>query len=339
MKLQENYASKFNTMFKVKALTTLIFLLSYATYAQYTDIINSNRPGKSQSAFAVGKNVFQLETGVYGIYENHEIYVRETFGVGSDLNLRYGTLLEQLEFNADLQYQYDQHETILGSEIRSNFKQIIIGAKYLVYDPYKYYKGKGNIKSWKTNQKFNWRDLIPAVSAYAGANLNFDSPYTFKTDPKISPRLTLITQNQFPGNFVLIANIIADKIGTDFPSYGYIITVTKSFNKRWSAFLEDQGYNSDFYSDAIIRGGAAYLFNPNLQVDASVTSNLKNTPSIYYAGIGLSWRYDNNHEETWVKFKKKKKKSKKSKGKSGIIDLANPVPAGDAPAKQEEKKN
>lgn len=327
-------------MFKIKALTLLVFLLSCVSYAQYTDIINSNRPGKSQSAFAVGKNVFQLETGIYGIYENHEIYVRETFGVGNDLNLRYGTLLEQLEFNVDLQYQYDQHETILGSEIRSNFKQITIGAKYLIYDRSKYSKAKANIKSWKSNQKFNWRDLIPAVSAYAGANLNFDSPYTFKTDPKISPKLALVTQNQFPGNFVVIANIIADRIGTDFPSYGYIITVTKNFNKKWSGFLENQGYNSDFYSDAIIRGGAAYLFNSNFQVDASVTSNFKNTPSIYYAGIGLSWRYDKNHEDTWVKIKNNKKKRKKSKEKPDIIDLnqVNPVPAGDTPAKQEEKK-
>jgi hypothetical protein len=31
-----------------------------------TDQINSNRPGEPMSAFAVGKSVIQLETGIYG---------------------------------------------------------------------------------------------------------------------------------------------------------------------------------------------------------------------------------------------------------------------------------
>jgi hypothetical protein len=32
---------------------------------------------------------------------------------------------------------------------------------------------------------------------------------------------------------------------------------------------------SDFYSDAILRGGAAYLINNNLQIDASISTILK----------------------------------------------------------------
>ena len=31
--------------------------------SQYTETINSNRPGSSQGAFSVGKNVLQFETG------------------------------------------------------------------------------------------------------------------------------------------------------------------------------------------------------------------------------------------------------------------------------------
>jgi hypothetical protein len=48
-----------------------------------------------------------------------------------------------------------------------------------------------------------------------------------------------------------------------------------------------------FYSDAILRGGAAYLINNNLQIDASIT-NFKDTPTVLYGGIGFSWRYDGN---------------------------------------------
>ena len=31
--------------------------------SQYTEVINSNRPGTSQGAFSVGKNVLQFELG------------------------------------------------------------------------------------------------------------------------------------------------------------------------------------------------------------------------------------------------------------------------------------
>ena len=42
--------------------------------AQYTDVINSNRPGESQSAFSVGTKVLQFELGSYFIREKRNIY-------------------------------------------------------------------------------------------------------------------------------------------------------------------------------------------------------------------------------------------------------------------------
>jgi hypothetical protein len=46
------------------------------------------------SAFAVGKSVIQLETGIYGIKENHSLLEYDARGFGLDLTLRYGALLE-----------------------------------------------------------------------------------------------------------------------------------------------------------------------------------------------------------------------------------------------------
>jgi hypothetical protein len=42
---------------------------------------------------------------------------------------------------------------------------------------------------------------------------------------------------------------------------------------KWSGFVENQGFKSDFYSDR--RGGVAYLINNNLQIDASISTILK----------------------------------------------------------------
>ena len=60
-------------------------------------------------------------------------------------------------------------------------------------------------------------------------------------------------------------------------------------------------HKSDFYSDAILRGGAAYLLSNDIQIDASISNSLKNTPSIVYGGIGFSWRYDANYKEVRIK--------------------------------------
>jgi hypothetical protein len=42
-----------------------------------------------------------------------------------------------------------------------------------------------------------------------------------------------------------VTNIIADYVGTDFPSYGYVLTLTRGFNE-WSGFVENQGFKVIF---------------------------------------------------------------------------------------------
>jgi hypothetical protein len=280
----------------LKKIFPLVFLGTAAASAQYTDQINSNRPGESMSAFAVGKTVAQIEAGTYGIIEEHDVLNYEAKGMGFDLTLRYGLILEELELIADMQYQFDQYSNALETFNRNDFRQFTIGAKYLIFDPDKNYKPEIDIFSWKANRKFKWRSIIPAVSAYVGGNfLMNDNPYTFKTD-RISPKFMLITQNHF-GKWVWVNNIIADKFLTDYPSIGLISTLTRGFNERWSGFLEFQGYKSDFYADGIVRIGAAHLLNSNLQIDASVSTNFKTTPSILYGGIGISWRFDANYQD------------------------------------------
>ena len=88
-----------------------------------------------------------------------------------------------------------------------------------------------------------------------------------------------------------------------------------------SFFVENQGINSDFYSDVILRGGAAYLINKNLQVDASISGNFKNSPSVLYGGVGVSWRYDARYKDVVLKTEEEKKAqevAKKTKTKKGF---------------------
>lgn len=313
-------------MFKSNSSLILVLcMIPLLNFAQYTDQINSNRPGESMSAFSVGKSVIQLETGAFGISQKHHVLNYVTNGYGIDATIRYGMFLEKLELIADIQYQSQVYEARITKFDQKALKQTILGAKYLLYDPFKNQEKKVNVYSWKVDKSFKWKQLIPAVSVFAGANItSANNPYHFSQNAGVSPKVIFITQNHFgDGSWVFITNTIADYIGTKFPSYGYAVTLTKGINKNWSGFIENQGYKSDFYSDLIVRSGAAYLVTEDLQLDVSASASLKDTPAIFYGGIGFSWRYDANYNEVRIpvedsnilnektnikKFKPKKKK-------------------------------
>ena len=56
---------------------TIVFCCQISiTHAQYTDVINSNRPGSSQSAFSVGTKVLQFELGSYLVKEKRNVKLK-----------------------------------------------------------------------------------------------------------------------------------------------------------------------------------------------------------------------------------------------------------------------
>jgi hypothetical protein len=313
------------TRIKILFLAALFIVTFGTTSAQYTDMINTNRPGVSQGAFSVGKNVLQFETGFSYGKEEHRLLSTETTGWAIDYSARYGFFKEELEVSIIGIFQSNNITDTRGSvpfEYRqSNFRSNTLGAKYLIYDPYRKMEQKGpNLYSWKKNFKFQWSDLIPAVSVYAGANFDFaDNPFTPETESTISPKLVVSTQNNWVGGFVFVTNIIVDRITTDFPSYGYIITLTHATNDYFSIFLENQGFKSDFYADQLLRGGVAALINKDFHVDASITLNFKDTPSLFYGRLGVAYRFDMHSEDEYIEEKgkaaRKKKKAEKGNNK------------------------
>ena len=211
--------------------------------------------------------------------------------------LRYGLILEELEIQVSGVYQNDKF-TDMRSNIdteynRSNFKKFKIGAKYLVYDPYKNRDDSPNLYSYWANNKFKWNSLIPAVSVYAGINIDGkNNPYTAPGIKGVSPTFSIATQNNFSNNFVLITNLILERIGTDQNDFEYITTLTYAINNQWVSFIEAHGINSDFYAENMLKFGAAYLSNEDLQLDASLIINFKDTPKIFYINFGGSYRFD-----------------------------------------------
>lgn len=318
------------------ALSFIIILLFYSSvFSQYTEVINSNRPGSSQGAFAVGRNVLQFELGVNFSDLSHKnlnfSYIKE---MQLNYTIRYGLMMEKLEII--LNGTYNQNKSVnnllseKGSEIKTQFlNSQSLGAKYLIFDPYKNEKWHSlSLTSWKKNNSLRWVDLIPAVSVYAGVNYVPEDAY-FYNDPfteikkttsyetnenTVSFKGSIITQNHFLKKWVLVNNFIFDRIGTENITINNITTLTHNFNNPiWSSMIEHELIQNDIYADNLVKVGLAYLFNKSYQFDLSLGTNFKDSPNNLFIRAGVSSRLDWHRDYPPVdkELKKKQKSDKK----------------------------
>ena len=307
-------------------ISIAVFCICNTANAQYTDVINSNRPGASQSTFSVGTKVLQLEVGPYIIKEKRELYPKyEVSGFGVDFAAHYGFWKEAFELNVQGTFQNDTQTYLSLVDVknkRANFKNLNIGAKYLIYDPLKNKEDKPNLYSYFADKGFKWSQFIPAVSVVAGVNYDTsDNSYVAPSVEGLSYRGGVITQNNFSGGWVFITNFMLDRIGSDQTDFQYILTLTHSFNPKWVVFGETQGIKSDFYADNLFRFGGGYLLNKNLQLDTALTFNTKNTPSVLSLNFGASYRLDRHKDKiktdngTSANKRDKRKVRNKNRGK------------------------
>ena len=330
----------------------ILILNSISIKSQYTDQINSNRPGASIGAFAVGKNVIQFESGIEYRSYKHSGYNSSTFNSGNAfLSLRWGFLLEQLELTYEGVYGFGS----LNSKVTSpNYKyylngmlQNFIGLKFLVFDPFKKER-KVNVYSWKANNRFKIRELLPAISITIGPNINFEkeNPFPYgnifsklykpiffqnigdKVDeePFFHLRGTIATQSHFLSTWVLVTNFSYNRYLSDYAEKSYVLTLTHNFRPSWSIYIENEGSYSDLYRMTIFRTGVAFLFSNNLHFETSLGMNIKESPSMVFANFGASYRldfhkdYESSAEIEDKKLKKEEKELKKTLKKTSRVE-------------------
>jgi len=293
-------------------LHLLFVLLWTVASSQYTPIINSNRPGLTQGAFAVAPGVYQLEFGAsYRQDQFVSLAQAKSQGAGFTLDLRTGLILQNLELIYRVDYHSDQlaFNNVSGriSDTRKGTKRNTIGFKLLLFDPFRnadWYKV--NTKSYKANKGLRLIDLIPAISVYFGSELSIGNIYPYgepfspifnlKTpelkQDEISGELMLITQNHFLNNFVLVTNWGRRYLGSAFEQNYMSSSLMIPIKKRLMSFVEQVSVKSQLSSDIFLTAGAVYLINENIQVDAFLSHTLKDTPAMFSAGVGVSYRID-----------------------------------------------
>lgn len=264
--------------------------------AQYTDIINSKRPGLSESPYGVGTNVYQFESGFFYRSSDNPSFLENPNSYGSNLFFRLGKFREKLEINANIVYQIDEVKNPYGDNFHKNgLSDLTIGAKYLVYQQEFTDKSK-EIRSMKRRMAFDWKRLIPSVGVYAGVHTNFIGK-EYKSDEGISYKGALLLQNDISNRLVLITNFYADNYSSDAKYYGHIVTATFAMNELWSVFIENDGKYKDGESPSFQFGsGLAYLFSNDLQIDLSARTNFFDAYSYYAFSAGFSWRLDKHRD-------------------------------------------
>ncbi len=284
--------------------------------AQYTEIINSKRPGFSESPYSIGTDVYQFETGYFYRSSNNPSFLGIPNRLGGELYFRYGQFSEKLEFSAKMSIQRDEIKNPFGTNYYvGGLSELTLGAKYLIYQQ-EYTDKSKEIRSWKKRMAFDKKRLIPSVGIFAGVNTNFLSE-AFKEE-SVSFKGAILLQNDFSDRLVLLTNLIADKITSENNFYSYILTMTYALNYKWSYFIENQGIFKKTDTPKFNFGtGVAYLYSKNLQLDASIRTNFFENYSFLYSAVGLSWRLDRHSDEIINKsapdapLKQKRKRRKK----------------------------
>lgn len=277
----------------------LIFLLGFSSiYSQYTEVINSNKPGFSESPYSVGTGVYQLESNLF--FTNTSI--EPTFSVpqstGLDFLFRTSFFLEKLELNVQASYQRDKvafKNIFTSHNFTTGLGKLTIGAKYLVFQQ-KYEDKSKEFRSWKRRFAFDKKRLIPSVAIYAGLNTDYVNDI-YKTGG-MSPKAGILLQNNLSHDFNIITNIFYDKIGTDFAEFSYIVTGTYNFSDRWSTFFENQTIFQEFQNNTNLGTGLAYLYSKNLQINSSARLLIEGKSQGFYASLGVSYRF-NRHKDAY----------------------------------------
>jgi len=269
--------------------------------AQYTEVINSNQPGFSESPYSVGIGVYQFESSIF----HRNAQALETFSnpraTGLDLQFRTSFFDERLEFNVTTAVQNNTFafkNIFESSYTKFSLSELTLAAKYLVYAP-DYKKKEEEIRSWKKRHSFGWDRWIPHVGVYAGVNFGSVLPDYFERGG-IRPKVGILLQNELSNQLNIITNVYYNHIGGYLPEWSYILTATYNFNQKWSGFAEHQALFNKQEKQSNIGLGVAYLFSNDLQINSSVKTTFQAENNIgYYAGIGASYRID-KHEDKFI---------------------------------------
>lgn len=237
-------------------------------HAQYSETIQSDRPGQANSVFAAGKKQVILQSGFQFAQVGFSRSGDKTQTSAFANVIRVG-LTKRFELGAEITYQ---HETFLPYQ--STLSGISTTSLRL------------------RNHIFTGDGIVPSLGWQA--NLDFPSISKDYYEPYISPRITVMTSQSFGSIIGLATNWGLQWSGNLAPQGFYVLNLNAGLGDRFSAFVEHYGFIFRNDWDLKYDAGLAFLANNDFQLDVSggyyFDKEFLTNEEGWFVDCGLSWR-------------------------------------------------
>ncbi len=269
-----------------KIFFTVLFFLSPGFL--FSQEIITDRPDRTESVETVGKNKFQVETGIeYSSFKFTAPFTNET---GAEIGntevknktltipttlLRYGILKNvELRLGIDFDRSYATSDV---SEFENSQKLSLnppkLGAKVEIA------KGEGI------------KPDFSVIGAFTLPNIGAEE----KQIQYIVPELILSFSNEINDNFSVGYNFgIETTHKIKVTDFFYSVSIGMSINPKLGVFAEFFGDtpNDDFEtSSRSVDGGLTYLIKNNIQVDAYGGLGLSENANDFFLGTGIAFKF------------------------------------------------
>ena len=252
--------------FKNSYITYLFFLVCPSVFAQFNESIRSDRPGQANSAYTVGKNVIQLQSGF-------EVSGREASSFKSNTlmpstALRIG-LTSKFELNTAWEYRVDYFKVDTLSYMHQGLSLATVGMRFNIIEA----------KNYQPAIAFQFSLKMPILSKH----------YNFK---HVAPVFLIILAEKLSNRFTLALNAGASYNGKNAAPLGnYVANINCAINNKWSVFIENYGNYSTHFFENRWDSGIAYIVTDNLQLDLYGGLGYNKTILDYFVSTGISYRF------------------------------------------------
>lgn len=249
-----------------KILTCILMLAPMCLFAQYGETIRTGRPGQAIGGFALGKSVFQMQTGYN--FNQRNVGETETFITSNTTVLRLG-VTEKIELSGLINWQTESY-TFEGQNAGNS----------------------GGVSNTQFGGRINLSEndgWVPTIGFQARVLLKFQSEI-YERD-ELGTKFVLATGNRINDRFSLTTNWAVSWLGNgQNPISLYVVNCSYSINDKFGTFGECYGRLDDF--SANFDTGLSYLVNKDFQLDASVGWQGEEGVTDWFVDVGISWRFD-----------------------------------------------
>lgn len=252
---------------KIVCSILVILCLTIEIKAQFNETVRTDRPGQAIGPFAVGKHVFQSQTGVDigGINDSPNNSSNQY--LTPNTILRFG-VTRYFELNTAFEYRYVNHTVADSNYVNAGLSGVIVGTRINLYD--------GNGQSPSVGIQVGFR--LPVLSQ------PFNPDY-------VAPVFLLIASDNLSDRVALLANLGIGYNGVNAkPNGQYVLNLSYSISPSWGTYIETFGSFSNTNFVNSWDTGLAYLVNKNLQLDIYGGAGFTNRRLSYLVSLGISWR-------------------------------------------------